>query len=197
MESVCVLLIFFYYPCSRLGARRLQIERLWRRCLCGQLKQGAGDSSKAPWGHLWNRLTNVSLLCHKDTRLTKRAINAPFTTHLFVTQVFIPAVSCTVLPWLTRPRAICRPSSKEGSPRRTVLDDSCRILMGSPCCCCQPGHPPSRLSGVGGGNITDGDENVAQRLHSHSGIHAFNKSKEGEGRKKRQEKKVKRGQPVV
>lgn len=46
-----------------------------------------------------------------------------------------------------------------------------------------PTPPPpllSQHSGVGGGNIRDGDENVAQRLHSHSGIHAFNKSKEGE-----------------
>lgn len=60
-----------------------------------------------------------------------------------------------------------------------------------------PRPPSSRLSSVGGGNIRDGDENVAQRLHSHSGIHAFNKSKEGEGRTKRKEKKVERVKPVV
>ena len=124
----CVLL-FSCHPFSRLDARRLQIERLWRHCLCGRLKQGGGDSSRALWGHLWNRLTNVSLLCHKDTRLTKLAINASFTTHLFVSQVFIPLVSCTVLPWLTRPGAIFRSSSKEGGPRGTIKNDSCRILM--------------------------------------------------------------------
>lgn len=104
--QACALLVFSTTPVVDRGARRRQIERLWCCCLCGRLKQGGGDSSGAPWGHLWNRLTNVSLLCHKDTRLTKPAINAPFTTHLFVTQVFIPAVSCTVLPWLTRPGAI-------------------------------------------------------------------------------------------
>ena len=53
-----------------------------------------------------------------------------------------------------------------------------------------------------GENIRDGDENVAQRLHSHSGIHAFNKSEEGEGRREAvegrgEEKKVERVQPVV
>lgn len=58
------------------------------------------------WGHVGNRLTNASLLCHKDTRLTKPAINASFTTHLFVTQVFIPALSSTVLPALTRQRVV-------------------------------------------------------------------------------------------
>lgn len=47
--------------------------------------------------------------------------------------------------------------------------------------------PSPPLSGVGGGNIRHVDENVAQRLHSHSFMH-FNKSKEGEvegGGKKR------------
>lgn len=117
MKSVCVLL-FFLLPCSRLGARRLQIERPWGSCLCGQLKQGGGDSSRALWGHLWNRLTNVSLLCHKDTRLTKLAINAPFTTHLFVTKVFISSASYTVLAWLTRPKAILKAVLKRGQPFR-------------------------------------------------------------------------------
>lgn len=110
--------------CCRAGEWQLEIERLQRRRLCGRLRQGGGDSSRALWGHLWNRLTNVSLLCHKDTRLTKLAINVPFTTHLFVTQVFIPAVPRTVLPWLTRPWAIPWMSSTEGSPWGTVLDDS-------------------------------------------------------------------------
>lgn len=116
--KVCVFCFFFYYPCSRLGARRLQIERPWGSCLCGQLKQGGGDSSRALWGHLWNRLTNVSLLCHKDTRLTKLAINAPFTTHLFVTKVFISSTSYTVLAWLTRPKAILKAVLKRGQPFR-------------------------------------------------------------------------------
>lgn len=91
--------------CSYLWPWLLQAEWMQRCCcrLCGQLKRGGGDPSQALWGHLWNRLTNVSLLCHKDTRLTKLPINVLFTTHLFVTQVFIPAVSRTVLRRLTRP----------------------------------------------------------------------------------------------
>lgn len=117
-EKCVCFAFFFYYPCSRLGARRLQIERPWGSCLCGQLKQGGGDSSRALWGHLWNRLTNVSLLCHKDTRLTKLAINAPFTTHLFVTKVFISSTSYTVLAWLTRPKAILKAVLKRGQPFR-------------------------------------------------------------------------------
>lgn len=57
------------------------------------------------------------------------------------------------------------------------------------------GLPPLLSLMREGENIRDGDENVAQRLHSHSGVHAFNKSKEAEGRRK--EKKVERVQPVV
>lgn len=106
-------------------------------CSCGRLQQGGGDPSEAPWGHLRNRLTNVSLLCHKDTRLTKLPINVPFTTHLFVTQVFIPAVSHTVLQHLTRPRAIPRTSSKEGSgwgavPGRFLLNFDGAALVRPP-----------------------------------------------------------------
>lgn len=130
IECMCFAYIFRRL-CCRAGEWQLEIEQLQRRRLCGQLRQGGGDSSRALWGHLWNRLTNVSLLCHKDTRLTKLAINVPFTTHLFVTQVFIPAVPRTVLPWLTRPWAIPWMSSTEGSPWGTVRADSSRILMGS------------------------------------------------------------------
>lgn len=43
-----------------------------------------------------------------------------------------------------------------------------------------------------GENIRGGDENVAQRLHSHSGSHAFNKSKEWKGG--REEKREKGGE---
>ena len=125
-------------------SKESQAKRTWPFCWCplplaaagwaaaaaaaasGRLKRGGGDPSEALWGHLWNRLTNVSLLCHKDKRLTKLPINVPFTTHLFVTQVFIPAVSGTVLGRLTRPWAIPRTSSKEGSGWGTVPG---RILL--------------------------------------------------------------------
>lgn len=91
--KVCVLWFFMYYPCGRLGVRRL-----WCRCLCGQLKQGGGDSSKPLRGHLWNRLTNASLLCHKDTRLTKMPINAP----LYNTFICHPGIyPCSVLNCIT------------------------------------------------------------------------------------------------
>lgn len=144
-ETSNALFVFCGSTCSTTPAVSSGSYRLQHRCLSGLLKQGGGDLSRALWGHLWNRLTNVSLLCHKDTRLTKLAINVPFTTHLFVTQVFIPAVSCTVLPQLTRPWAISRMSSKEASPWGTVLGDSRRILMG-----CPRGPPPLSAMGVGG-----------------------------------------------
>lgn len=118
MDWVRPLCFFIYYPRGRLGARRLR-----RLCLCGQLKQGGGDSSKPLWGHLRNRLTNASPLCHKDTRLTKMPINVSFTTHLFVTQVFIPAVSCIALSCLTRPGDIFRLS------RRTVREELSWTLL--------------------------------------------------------------------
>lgn len=47
-RRVCVC-VFLSNHCSRLGARQLQIERLWSCCLCGQLKQGGCDSSRALW----------------------------------------------------------------------------------------------------------------------------------------------------
>lgn len=84
-----------YYPCSRLGARWLQIGRLWCCCLCGQLKQGGGDSSRAPWGHLWNRLTNVSLLCQKDTRLTSCRL-MPLLQHIYLSPRYL-SLQCLAL----------------------------------------------------------------------------------------------------
>ncbi|KAJ4925036.1 hypothetical protein JOQ06_017774, partial [Pogonophryne albipinna] len=43
---------------SLCGARRLQVELRDGGGVYDQLKQGGGDPSRAPWGHLWNRLTN-------------------------------------------------------------------------------------------------------------------------------------------
>lgn len=77
--------VFFTFLNSRLDARRLQIKRPRYLCLGGQLKQGGGNPSRPQRGHLWYRLTNVSLLRHKDTRLTKLAINAPL-YHTFICQ---------------------------------------------------------------------------------------------------------------
>lgn len=98
--------------------------------------RGGGDSSVAMGGHLWNRLTNVSLLCHKDTRLTKPAINVPFYyTFICHAGVYPRSASCTVLPAMTRPWAIAsnvlhRRAAHEGPSG--MVDHLGRILMGLP-----------------------------------------------------------------
>lgn len=119
----------------RSDARRLQIKRPWYFCLCGQLKQRGDNSSRPQRGHLWYRLTNVSLLRHKDTRLTKLAINAPL-YHTLICQPSIYRLS--VLHCITmfdKTGSHFQVVLQEGSPWGTIRLDSFRILIASSSSC--------------------------------------------------------------